>query len=334
MTKTPHVECFNSGSTDGITDGWVGANTVRRVVRLTNKISFPTCQVRVVRFYQNCCPPPPPLPPPPPHLLLLRLLLAIQIPVGTAAPPPRAPDPSGHCRTPTASCRSLWAQPDLHRELQIPVALPDPNRELHIAVGTAGPQPRLPGRSGHCRTSTASSRSQWALPDLNRDFPIAVGTAGPQREEKMSDRMSKDMPDRMPEKMSEKMSENMPDRMLKNMPQRMSEDMADRMSEDMPEKMSEDMPDKMSNRMPEDMPDRMPEDFPDRMSEDMPEDMPDRMPEDLPDTSTVLKSHQAGKVTSSPWHGGDTEKSHQVVESHIRQEESPWHSLFHRYLET
>ena len=32
-------------------------------------------------------------------------------------------------------------------------------------------------------------------------------------------------------------------------------------------------------------------------------------------TSTVLKSHQAGKVTSSPWHGGDTEKSHQVVES-------------------
>ena len=154
VTKTPHVECFTSGSTDGITDGWVGANTVRRVVRLTNKISFPTCQVRVVRFYQNCCPPPPPLPPPPPHLLLLRLLLAVQIPVGTAAPPPRAPDPSGHCRTPTASCRSQWAQPDLHRELQIPVALPDPNRELHIAVGTAGPQPRLPGRSGHCRTST------------------------------------------------------------------------------------------------------------------------------------------------------------------------------------
>ena len=50
-------------------------------------------------------------------------------------------------------------------------------------------------------------------------------------------------------------------------------------------------------------------------------------------TSTVLKSHQAGKVTSSPWHGGDKEKSHQVVESHIREEESPWHSLFHLYLE-
>ena len=46
-------------------------------------------------------------------------------------------------------------------------ALPDLNRELQIPVGTAGPQPRLPDRSGHCRTTTATSRSQWALPDLN-----------------------------------------------------------------------------------------------------------------------------------------------------------------------
>ena len=77
---------------------------------------FPTCQVRVVRFYQSCSPPPPP-------------------------PPPRSPDPSGHSRTSTASSRSQRALPDLHRQLQ-------------IAVGTAGPQPRLPDRSGHCRTST------------------------------------------------------------------------------------------------------------------------------------------------------------------------------------
>ena len=87
-------------------------------------------------------------------LCLLRLLLAVQIPVGTAGPPPRAPDPSGHCRTSTASCRSQWALPDL-------------NRDFQVAVGTAGPQPRLPDRSGHCRTSTATSRSQWALPGLN-----------------------------------------------------------------------------------------------------------------------------------------------------------------------
>ena len=82
----------------------------------------------------------------------------------------RSPDPSGHSRASTASSRSQWALPDLHRELQIP-------------VGTAGPQPRLPGRSGHCRTSTATSRSHWPLPDLNREPQIAVGTAGPQREE-------------------------------------------------------------------------------------------------------------------------------------------------------
>ena len=54
---------------------------------------------------------------------------------------------------------------------------------VQISVGTAGPPLRAPDPSGHCRTSTASCRSQWALPDLNRDFQIAVGTAGPQREE-------------------------------------------------------------------------------------------------------------------------------------------------------
>ena len=104
----------------------------------------------------------------------------LQIPVGTAGPPPRAPDPSGHCRTSTATSRSQWALPGLHCERQIPVgtagpsassrsqwALPDLNRDFQIEVGTAGPQPRLPDCSGHCRTSTATSRSQWALLDLN-----------------------------------------------------------------------------------------------------------------------------------------------------------------------
>lgn len=38
------------------------------------------------------------------------------------------------------------------------------NRQLLIAVGMAGPQPPAPDRRGHCRSSTASSRSQWALP--------------------------------------------------------------------------------------------------------------------------------------------------------------------------
>ena len=104
-------------------------------------------------------------------LLTRRLLLAVQIPVGTAGPQPQLPGRSGHCRTSTASSRSQWALPDLNRELQIP-------------VGTAGPQPRLPDRSGHCRTSTG------------------------RMSEKMSDRMSEDMPDRMPEDMPEHMPED------------------------------------------------------------------------------------------------------------------------------
>eukprot|EP00435_Cladocopium_sp_Y103_P000299 s5235_g1.t1 len=57
-------------------------------------------------------------------------------------------------------------------------ALPDFNRELQISVGTAGIQPRAPDPSGHCRTSTARSRSQWALPDFSRELQIPVGTAG------------------------------------------------------------------------------------------------------------------------------------------------------------
>ena len=39
---------------------------------------------------------------------------------------------------------------------------------------------RAPDLSGHCRTSTASFRFQWALPDLNCKLQILVASAGPQ----------------------------------------------------------------------------------------------------------------------------------------------------------
>eukprot|EP00435_Cladocopium_sp_Y103_P027539 s1163_g6.t2 len=45
-------------------------------------------------------------------------------------------------------------------------------------MGTAGLHLPATDRSVHCRTSAASSRSQWALPDFSRDCQIAVGTAG------------------------------------------------------------------------------------------------------------------------------------------------------------
>ena len=103
---------------------------------------------------------------------------------------------------------------------------------VQIAVGTAGPQPRLPDCSGHCRTSTATSRSQRALPDLNRDFQIAVGTAGPQREEceKRCQIECQKICQIECQKECQKESEDMPDRMSEDMPERMSEDMSERMS--------------------------------------------------------------------------------------------------------
>eukprot|EP00435_Cladocopium_sp_Y103_P023185 s3152_g5.t1 len=50
--------------------------------------------------------------------------------------------------------------------------------QLQIAVGTAGLHLPPPDRSGHCRASSASSRSQCALPDISPDCQIPVGTAG------------------------------------------------------------------------------------------------------------------------------------------------------------
>eukprot|EP00435_Cladocopium_sp_Y103_P033451 s1232_g8.t1 len=53
-------------------------------------------------------------------------------------------------------------------------ALPDSICQLQISVGTVGLHPRAPDPSGHCRTSIATARSQWALPDFNREFQIPV----------------------------------------------------------------------------------------------------------------------------------------------------------------
>ena len=52
------------------------------------------------------------------------------------------------------------------------------NRELQILVGTAGPQLRAPDVSGHCRASTANSRSQSGLRQVNWEVKMSVGTAG------------------------------------------------------------------------------------------------------------------------------------------------------------
>ena len=53
-------------------------------------------------------------------------------------------------------------------------------RQLPHAVGTAGPQLPASDLTGHCWTSTAGFRSEWARLNLNRQVLSAVGTAGPQ----------------------------------------------------------------------------------------------------------------------------------------------------------
>ena len=135
-------------------DFYIGSSTGTGFYRIG---LFPTCQVRVVRFYQSC--PSPPSPPPPPILSppLLLLCLANSSPISS---PTSAR--SGHCWTSTAGSQSEWARLDL-------------NRQVLSAVGTAGPQPPGSERSGRW-TSTASFRAQWAPLDLQS----SVGTAGPQ----------------------------------------------------------------------------------------------------------------------------------------------------------
>ena len=230
------------------------------------KIFFPTCQVRVVRFYVRCPdhPSPPPLP-----------------------------------RTSTASSRSQWASPDLICQ-------------FCLAVVVAGPHLRALDRSGRRRTSTGESRSAvglagaqpaklealWTSPDLNRRDSARCGprrtSTGPQQPETKPYRMPKKMPDRI--------SEDMPDRMSEDMPPRMSEDMPDRMSEDMPDRMSADLPtpDRMPDRMSENIPDRMSEDMSDRMPEDMPDGISNRMPDRMP---TDLPNRMSDGMNWMPWWG-------------------------------
>ena len=76
---------------------------------------FPTCQVRVVRFYQSCSSPPPPSSSPPP------------------SPPPLPPLPC-----PLPPCQ-LFAK--LFANFRTQWALLDLNCKGLSALGTAGPQP-------------------------------------------------------------------------------------------------------------------------------------------------------------------------------------------------
>ena len=93
-------------------------------------VFFPTCQVRVVRFYISC------LPRPPPHL---------------PPPPPRPPRPPRH------PCRPRPPRPPRPTAIRDPhCSVPDLNHDHPRPVFPAGPQPRPSTPSVPCRTSTAT----------------------------------------------------------------------------------------------------------------------------------------------------------------------------------
>ena len=128
-----------------------------KVGKSPNTVFFPTCQVRVVRFYVSCL-----LLPPPASCLVLLLLLLL-----SSSPP----------RPPCHPCRPRRPRPTATRDPQC--SLPDLNHDHPRPVFPAGPQPRPSTPSVPCRTSTASIPAQCSLPDLNREYPRQVFPAGP-----------------------------------------------------------------------------------------------------------------------------------------------------------
>ena len=178
--QTWHLRRFNKNSSKEPQDHKISMFASKSMILSfyradTSICFFPTCQVRVVRFYVSCL-----------LVLLLLLLLLLLVlllssssssssscstatrdpqcslsdlnhdhprPVFPAGPQPRPSTPSVPCRTSTTT-------------------IPRP-------VFPAGPQPRPSAPSVPCRTSTATIRAQCSLPDLNRDHPRPVVPAGP-----------------------------------------------------------------------------------------------------------------------------------------------------------
>ena len=118
---------------------------------------FPTCQVRLVRFYQSACPPLPPPPPPPPSpppprlAVLLALLLASASSTSTSALPTlptrrqalrQLPSSVRTAGRQPASCPAQCAPLDLNlRAAQLSVHRWTSTGDLPSSACTAGPQP-------------------------------------------------------------------------------------------------------------------------------------------------------------------------------------------------
>ena len=130
----------------------------------TISVFFPTCQVRVVRFYLSCLALL--LLPPPPASSCLLLLLSSS----SRCPPPLVVLLLS--LSSSSSCSTATRDPQC--------SLSDLNHDHPRPVFPAGPQPRPSTPSVPCRTSTTTIHAQCSLPDLNHDHPRPVFPAGPQ----------------------------------------------------------------------------------------------------------------------------------------------------------
>ena len=156
--------------------------------RCGNRSFFPTCQVRVVRFYQSCSPHPPPAPPPPPpppvsprpclHQLPPQLppcqlfaKLFANFPARTAGPQPE---------TIPAQCAPL----DLNLGLsQLSAHRWTSTWDLPSSVRTAGPQPGiLPAQRAPLDLNLGPSELSAHRWTSTWDLPSSARTAGPQRQ--------------------------------------------------------------------------------------------------------------------------------------------------------
>ena len=143
-------------------------------------VLFPTCQVRVVRFYVSCL------------LLLSSPLLSSsssssssssncdpRSTVFSVGPQPRPSMLSVPCRTSTTTIHVSVPCRTSTTTIHAQCSLPDLNHDHPRPVFPAGPQPRPSPPSVPCRTSTTTIHAQCSLPDLNREYPRQVFPAGP-----------------------------------------------------------------------------------------------------------------------------------------------------------
>ena len=148
---------------------------------------FPTCQVRVVRFYQSALPPrprPPPRHPPPPRLAVLFLLVLLLASSSSF---------SSTMSASTSTCTS--ALPTFRQAL---CQLSSPTLCAKLFANFPAQCAPLDLNLGPAQLSVHRWTSTW-------DLPSSVCTAGPQRPDRM--------PEEMPDRMSDRMPEDMPDKM-------------------------------------------------------------------------------------------------------------------------